>query len=74
MYVQDRILQQSSLVWQWLQENASIYVCGDASRMAKDVHAAIRTIAEREGGMSQEMAEEYVTHLKDQHRYHRDVY
>jgi sulfite reductase (NADPH) flavoprotein alpha-component len=74
VYVQDRILQQSSLVWQWLQENASIYVCGDASRMAKDVHAAIRKIAEKEGGMSVEKAEEYVGHLKDQHRYHRDVY
>ena len=74
VYVQDRILEQSSLFWQWLQDDASIYVCGDASRMAKDVHAAIRKIAEREGGMSPERAEEYVSLLKDQHRYHRDVY
>ena len=74
VYVQDRMMEHSRLLWQWLQEGASVYVCGDASRMAKDVNAAMRTIAEREGGMSNEQAEEYVAHLKDQHRYHRDVY
>jgi len=74
VYVQDRILEQSRLFWQWLQENASVYVCGDASRMAKDVHAAVRKVVEQEGGMSPEKAEEYVSQLKDQHRYHRDVY
>jgi sulfite reductase (NADPH) flavoprotein alpha-component len=74
VYVQDRMAEQSRLFWEWLQDGASVYVCGDASRMAKDVHAAIRAIAEKEGGMSRDGAEEYVTNLKDQHRYHRDVY
>jgi sulfite reductase (NADPH) flavoprotein alpha-component len=74
VYVQDRMMEQSRLFWQWLQEGASVYVCGDATRMAKDVNAAIRKIAEQEGGMSQEQAEEYMANLKDQHRYHRDVY
>lgn len=74
IYVQDRMMEQSRLFWQWLQEGASVYVCGDASRMAKDVNAAIRKITEQEGGMSQERSEEYLAQLKDQHRYHRDVY
>jgi sulfite reductase (NADPH) flavoprotein alpha-component len=74
VYVQDRMMEHSRQFWQWLQEGASVYVCGDASRMAKDVNAAIRKIAEQEGGMSQEQADEYMAHLKDQHRYHRDVY
>lgn len=74
VYVQDRMMEQSRLFWQWLQEGASVYVCGDASRMAKDVHNTMQKIVEHEGGMSHEMAEEYVSYLKDQHRYHRDVY
>lgn len=74
VYVQGRMLEQSRLFWQWLQDGASIYVCGDATRMAKDVNLAIRKIAEQEGRMSEEKAEEYLAHLKDQHRYHRDVY
>lgn len=74
VYVQNRMMEQSRLFWQWLQEGASVYVCGDASQMAKDVNAALRRIAEQEGGMSQERAEEYLAHLKDSHRYHRDVY
>lgn len=74
VYVQDRMLEQSRQFWRWLEEGASVFVCGDASRMAKDVHRAICTIVEREGAMSSERAEEYVGQLKDQHRYHRDVY
>jgi sulfite reductase (NADPH) flavoprotein alpha-component len=74
VYVQNRMLEQSRLFWQWLQDGASLYVCGDASRMAKDVHATILKITELQGGMSRETAEEYVANLKDQHRYHRDVY
>lgn len=74
VYVQDRMMEHSRMFWQWLQEGSSIYVCGDASRMAKDVHATILKIAAQEGGMPTERAEEFVAHLKDQHRYHRDVY
>ena len=74
IYVQDRMLQNASQLWSWMQEGANIYVCGDASRMAKDVHGAICTIAEKEGAMSSEASKDYVASLKDQHRYHRDVY
>ena len=60
--------------WSWLQDGASVYVCGDASRMAKDVHATLQRIVEEQGGMTTQAAEEYVHALKEEHRYHRDVY
>jgi sulfite reductase (NADPH) flavoprotein alpha-component len=74
IYVQDRMLEQASTFWQWLQDGASIYVCGDASRMAKDVDATLHTIAEQQGRLSTEAATDYIRQLKDEHRYHRDVY
>lgn len=74
VYVQHRMLEEAPLFWSWLQDGASVYVCGDASRMAKDVHAALHTIVETQGDMSAQAAEEYVHYLKEAHRYHRDVY
>ena len=74
VYVQDRMLEQAPLFWNWLQNGASVYVCGDASRMAKDVHAMLHIIVEKQGGMSAHAAEEYVHTMKEEHRYHRDVY
>ena len=74
IYVQDRMLEQASEFWRWLQDGASVYVCGDASRMAKDVDATLHTIVEQQGNLLADIASEYVQQLKDQHRYHRDVY
>ena len=74
IYVQDRMMQNSQILWDWLQEGANVYVCGDAAHMGKDVHATLRKIVEKEGGLSAQDAEEYVTVLKEQHRYHRDLY
>jgi len=74
IYVQHRMAQNSKTFWDWLQSGSSVYVCGDAKQMAKDVHTTLCSIVAREGGMSKEQAEEYVADLKDQHRYHRDVY
>ena len=74
IYVQDRMLEQAPQFWAWLQDGAGIYVCGDASRMAKDVDAALHTIVEQQGSMGHDSAKEYVRSLKDDHRYHRDVY
>ena len=61
IYVQDRMLEQAPQFWNWMQDGASIYVCGDASRMAKDVDAALHHDRRREqGGLSQEARSEYV--------------
>ncbi len=74
VYVQDRMLEQATQFWAWLQDGAVVYVCGDASRMAKDVDTTLHAIVEKQGGMSHDGAKEYVHNLKDEHRYHRDVY
>jgi len=74
IYVQDRMIEQGAQLWSWMQAGASIYVCGDASRMAKDVDAALHRIAEQHGGMREDAAQEYMQSMKDEHRYHRDVY
>ncbi len=74
LYVQDRMLEQAPLFWSWLQDGASVYVCGDASRMAKDVDVALRAIVQHQGAMSADDAVDYVANLKESHRYHRDVY
>jgi len=74
IYVQDRILQEGESVFAWLEAGACIYVCGDASRMAKDVDAAIRTLVAQCGDMSEAEADAYVDGLKKNRRYLRDVY
>ncbi len=74
IYVQDRMTEQAAELYRWLQEGAIVYVCGDASRMAGDVDAALHRIAQRQSGLSQEATAEFVQQLKDEHRYHRDVY
>ena len=74
IYVQDRMLEQSEQLWHWLQDGASMYVCGDATHMAKDVDAALHHVVERHGCMDVEAAREYVQKLKETNRYQRDVY
>lgn len=74
VYVQHRLLEQGAKVWQWLQEGAHIYVCGDANQMAKDVHLALLTIIEHHGQQSREQAEQYLTELRKSQRYQKDVY
>ena len=74
VYVQDRMMQNGRELFDWLNDGASFYVCGDASRMAKDVDAALRAIVERHGGLSSEAAKAYVRKLAADKRYVRDVY
>lgn len=74
VYVQDRMMEQSPELWKWLQEGASLYVCGDAARMAKDVDSALHAIVAKQGSLDREATQDYVQRLKDEHRYHRDVY
>ena len=74
VYVQHRMLEHAAELYAWLSDGAIFYVCGDASRMAGDVHEALITIAEREGGQSRESAEAWLKQLQDDRRYLRDVY
>jgi sulfite reductase (NADPH) flavoprotein alpha-component len=74
IYVQNRMLENATEVWAWLQNGGHFYVCGDAKRMAKDVDAALHTIAETAGSLSPEAAAAYVNRLKTEKRYVRDVY
>ncbi len=74
IYVQNRMLENAGELWSWLQSGAHFYVCGDASRMAKDVDAALHQIAETAGGLTKETAAQYIQKLKSEKRYQRDVY
>lgn len=74
IYVQDLMLKEGVEMWKWLQDGAAFYVCGDASRMAKDVDAALHTIAREHGKLSAEEAAAYIAQLKKDKRYLRDVY
>jgi sulfite reductase (NADPH) flavoprotein alpha-component len=73
-YVQHRMWENSAEIFDWLQNGAHLYVCGDAERMAKDVDAALRGIVARGGGMDDVAAHAYVNDLIKNHRYLRDVY
>ncbi|MEV5293872.1 bifunctional nitrate reductase/sulfite reductase flavoprotein subunit alpha [Streptomyces sp. NPDC053741] len=74
IYVQDRMREHGAQLWSWLQEGAHFYVCGDASRMAKDVDRALRDIAVAHGGLQEDAATAYVEQLAADKRYARDVY
>ncbi|WP_369788948.1 NADPH-dependent assimilatory sulfite reductase flavoprotein subunit [Rouxiella sp. WC2420] len=74
VYVQDKIRAKGAEVWQWLQEGAHIYVCGDANRMAKDVEQTLLELIAEHGSMSLEAADEFLSDLRFERRYQRDVY
>jgi len=74
IYVQDRMREQGRDLYDWLQGGAHLYVCGDATRMAKDVHGALLEIARTHGGKDPEAAEAWLSELASQGRYARDVY
>ncbi|ARJ40389.1 sulfite reductase [NADPH] flavoprotein alpha-component [Sporosarcina ureae] len=74
VYVQHRMKQASRELYQWIEEGAVIYVCGDEQNMAKDVHATLLEILQQEGDKSLEEAEQFITQLVQEKRYQRDVY
>lgn len=73
-YVQHRMLAHADELFAWLEDGAHLYVCGDASRMARDVHQALLRIVSTAGGLDDDAAHTYVNDLTKQHRYARDVY
>jgi len=74
VYVQHQMLERAREVFDWLEDGAGFYVCGDATRMARDVDAALHEIIQRAGGKTPEAAADYVSRLKATKRYRRDVY
>jgi sulfite reductase (NADPH) flavoprotein alpha-component len=74
VYVQHRMRESSRDLYDWLENGAHFFVCGDGARMAKDVDAELHAIAEREGGKTPEQAAEWVEALKKAKRYKKDVY
>lgn len=74
VYVQDRMREHGGQLWSWLHAGASFYVCGDATRMAKDVDLALRDVVARHGGMSDDDAAAWVKVLAAERRYVKDVY
>jgi sulfite reductase (NADPH) flavoprotein alpha-component len=74
IYVQQRMRDAARDLWDWLQEGAEIFVCGDKERMAADVDRELHQIAETVGGKTPEQAREYVERLRKEKRYKKDVY
>lgn len=74
VYVQHRITEQGQELWNWLQRGAHIYVCGDESHMAHDVHQALLDVVAEKGGYTTEEAEDYLVQLRKDGRYQKDVY
>jgi len=74
VYVQHRMIEKSKDLFAWLEDGATVYVCGDKDHMAKDVHETLIAIVEKEGGKSREAAEAYIADLQQNNRYQRDVY
>ncbi|MBU2892133.1 assimilatory sulfite reductase (NADPH) flavoprotein subunit [Colwellia sp. D2M02] len=74
IYVQDRLKEQASDVFSWLERGAHLYICGDANRMAKDVHQALVEIISEHGKLTIEQAEDYLKSLRSNKRYQKDVY
>ncbi|MFL5344502.1 MAG: assimilatory sulfite reductase (NADPH) flavoprotein subunit [Hyalangium sp.] len=74
IYVQQRLREAGKDLYAWLEGGAHLYVCGDAQRMAPDVHEALIDVISTHGGRSREDAEAWLSTLRDEQRYQRDVY
>ncbi|EKT54062.1 NADPH-dependent assimilatory sulfite reductase flavoprotein subunit [Providencia sneebia] len=74
VYVQDKLAEQGEEVWKWIEEGAHIYVCGDANHMARDVEQALLNIISQYGNMDSDSADEFLSEMRVERRYQRDVY
>ncbi len=74
VYVQDKIRKQGASLVAWLERGAHLYICGDANRMAKDVHNALVDIVREHKGINEADAESYLKAMREQGRYQKDVY
>jgi sulfite reductase (NADPH) flavoprotein alpha-component len=74
IYVQDRLKENGKEVFEWLEQGAHFYICGDALRMAKDVETTLLALVAEHGNKTEAQAKEYVTNLRKSKRYQKDVY
>ena len=76
IYVQHKLKEHGAEVWEWFENGAYFYICGDKTYMAKDVHRALIEISMEHGKMSEEVATFFIekTMMREQKRYLRDVY
>ena len=74
IYVQDKIRENSTALWQWLQEGAYFYVCGDAAKWQKMWSKHYSEVIAKEGNLSPDEADDYLNELREEKRYQRDVY
>jgi sulfite reductase (NADPH) flavoprotein alpha-component len=74
IYVQHRIQENGLEFYQWLEEGAFLYICGDAQQMAKDVELTLQGIIQEYGSKTPLEAKDYIKQLRQQKRYLRDVY
>ncbi len=74
IYVQDRLREKAAEVFAWLERGAHLYICGDMSRMAKDVETALIDIIAEQGKLTTEQAQQYLKDLRNAKRYQKDVY
>lgn len=74
VYVQHRMVEHGRALFDWLERGAHFYVCGDATRMARDVDEALHQVIAEQGGMDEDAARDYVNAMKKAKRYARDVY
>jgi sulfite reductase (NADPH) flavoprotein alpha-component len=74
IYVQHRMWEMRQELYAWLRDGASLYVCGDAQAMAKDVHAMLLAIIADQSGRNTDAAVAELRDLQRAGRYRRDVY
>lgn len=74
VYVQHRLREEGRTVFDWLEQGAHVYVCGNGSGMARDVHQALLEVIAEHGGLDPAGAQDYLDGLKADHRYQKDVY
>lgn len=74
IYVQDKLRKKGAEIWRWIQQGAHIYICGDSNHMARGVEQALMDVVVKHGGMNREQADEFLSELRVERRYQRDIY
>lgn len=74
VYVQHRLLENAKELYEWIEQGAIVYLCGDEKTLGHSVQEALITVIEQQRNVSRDEATEYLKELQKQKRYQRDVY